>query len=101
MRWSRSPTPCSGLERRQPSATEASVLRWERLVRGIAEEHGVFVVLANLVGFEGGKGFPGGSIIVGPSGDIVYDGSSATQCFANNVFQTEFPDGITELFPCP
>jgi parallel beta-helix repeat protein len=34
-------------------------------------------------------------------GDIVYDGSSATQCFANNVFQTEFPAGITEAFPCP
>jgi len=28
----------------------ASVLRWERIVRGIAEEHGVFVALANLVG---------------------------------------------------
>src|SRR5207245_6041401 len=31
----------------------ASVVRWERIVRGIAEEHGVFVALANLVGFEG------------------------------------------------
>ncbi|OLD89209.1 MAG: hypothetical protein AUG85_02355 [Gemmatimonadetes bacterium 13_1_20CM_4_66_11] len=39
----------------------ASVVRWERIVRGIAEEHGVFVALANLVGFEGGKGFPGAS----------------------------------------
>jgi len=40
----------------------ASMVRWERVVRGLAEEHGVFVVLANLVGFEGGKGFPGASI---------------------------------------
>src|SRR5438093_602904 len=28
----------------------ASMVRWERVVRGGAEEHGVFVVLANLVG---------------------------------------------------
>jgi len=39
-------------------------------VRGIAEEHGVYVVYASLVGFEGGKGFPGGSVVVGPLGDI-------------------------------
>ena len=37
----------------------------------------------------------------GPAGDIVYDGSSPTQCFAKNVFQTDFPAGITALFPCP
>ena len=35
-----------------------------------------------------------------PAGDIVYDGSSATQCFANNTFGTDFPAGITALFPC-
>jgi parallel beta-helix repeat protein len=36
-----------------------------------------------------------------PAADIVYDGSSATQCFANNVFGTDAPAGITALFPCP
>jgi parallel beta-helix repeat protein len=36
-----------------------------------------------------------------PAADIVYDGSSATQCFANNVFTTEYPEGITSQFPCP
>jgi hypothetical protein len=36
-----------------------------------------------------------------PSADIVYDASSPTQCFANNVFATDFPAGITALFPCP
>jgi NAD+ synthetase len=46
------------------------VARWERLVRDIAEEHGVFVVLANLVGAEGGKSFQGASTIVGPRGDV-------------------------------
>ncbi len=49
----------------------ASVIRWERLLRGMAEEHGVYVLHANLVGFEGGKGFPGGSAVIGPAGDVV------------------------------
>ncbi|MBI2614234.1 MAG: NAD+ synthase [Gemmatimonadetes bacterium] len=52
----------------------ASVERWERLVRGIADENGVFVALAQLVGFEGGKGFPGGSAVVGPGGDVLVRG---------------------------
>ena len=48
----------------------ASVARWDRLVRDIAEEHGVFVSFANLVANEGGKSFPGGATIVGPSGEV-------------------------------
>jgi NAD+ synthetase len=48
----------------------ASVARWERLVRDIAEEHGVFVTFANLVGSEGGKMFPGSSMVMGPQGDV-------------------------------
>lgn len=55
-------------------ARPASVERWERLVRGIADEHGVFVVLAQLVGFEGGKGFPGGSAVVAPNGEVLVRG---------------------------
>src|SRR3989475_6402389 len=52
----------------------ASVVRWERGIRGLAEEHGVFVAYASLVGFEGGKGFPGGSLVVSPMGDIIVRG---------------------------
>ncbi|HEU4640903.1 MAG TPA: NAD+ synthase [Gemmatimonadaceae bacterium] len=48
----------------------ASVARWERLVRDIAEEQGVFVSFANLAISEGGKSFPGGSVIAGPAGDV-------------------------------
>jgi NAD+ synthetase len=48
----------------------ASTARWERLVRDIAEEHGVFVALTNLVGSEGGKVFGGTATIVGPKGDV-------------------------------
>ncbi|HEV8612611.1 MAG TPA: NAD+ synthase, partial [Gemmatimonadales bacterium] len=48
-----------------------SLIRWERTAQGIAAEHGVYVALAQLVGFEGGKGFPGGSLVVGPAGDLL------------------------------
>ena len=47
-----------------------SVSRWERLVREIAEEHGVFVSLSNLVGSEGGKVFAGCSCLFGPRGEL-------------------------------
>ncbi len=42
--------------------------RWDRLAQATAQEHGVFVLVAQLVGSEGGKLFPGGSIVVGPDG---------------------------------
>jgi len=65
-----SASPARGLGEELP----ASVVRWERIVQGIAEEHGVFVALANLVGFEGGKGFPGASVVIDPTGRIVARG---------------------------
>jgi hypothetical protein len=48
----------------------ASVARWERLIRDLAEEHGIYACLANLVGSEGGKTFGGTSAVVGPKGDV-------------------------------
>ncbi|MGH7582458.1 MAG: NAD+ synthase [Gemmatimonadales bacterium] len=48
-----------------------SLVRWDRVVESIGSEHGVFVALSQLVGFEGGKGFPGGSIVVNPAGDVI------------------------------
>ncbi len=47
-----------------------NVARWERIARDVAEEHGVWVVVAQLVGFEGGKGFAGGSVVATPRGEI-------------------------------
>ena len=47
----------------------ASASRWDRLIRDIADEHGVYVTLTNLVGSEGGKTFPGGSFVAGPKGE--------------------------------
>src|SRR6266550_2952975 len=72
-----SASPARGLGEEEDCEGEtlpASVVRWERIVRGIAEEHGVFVALANLVGFEGGKGFPGASAIIDPTGRIIARG---------------------------
>jgi len=48
----------------------ASVSRWERLTRDMADEHGVYVALANLVGSEAGKQFPGCAMLAGPKGDV-------------------------------
>src|SRR5215467_3290688 len=48
----------------------ASASRWERLIRDIADEHGVYVLLSNLVGSEGGKLFPGSALVAGPKGEV-------------------------------
>lgn len=63
-------SPARGLQpgfAEQPSSME----RWERLARDMAAEHGCFAIVAQLVGFEGGKNFPGGSLVVGPRGDLI------------------------------
>jgi NAD+ synthase (glutamine-hydrolysing) len=48
----------------------ASVSRWERLIRDMADEHGVYIALANLVGSEAGKQFPGCAMLAGPKGEV-------------------------------
>jgi NAD+ synthetase len=57
-----------------PAGRPTSLGRWNRIVQGIAGEHGVFVALSQLVGFEGGKAFPGGSLVATPRGDLVAQG---------------------------
>ncbi len=56
-------------ERVEGDTVPATVARWDRLIRDIAEEQGVYVTLANLVGSEGGKMFQGSSCVMGPRGD--------------------------------
>src|SRR5213594_3004761 len=70
---SASPARGTGMDE-EGTRLPASVVRWERILRNLAEEHGVYVAYASLVGFEGGKGFPGGSVVVSPSGDVVLRG---------------------------
>lgn len=52
----------------------ANLARWERLARSAAEEHGIFVVVSQLVGSEGGKLFAGGALAVGPDGEVIARG---------------------------
>ena len=79
-----SASPARGLfPRADDRAGPASLERWERLARDISSEHGVFTGLVQLVGSEGGKTFPGGSVVAGPKGDIklrapLWDESIAT-----------------------
>jgi NAD+ synthase (glutamine-hydrolysing) len=70
---SASPARGTGMDE-EGTRLPTSVVRWERIVKGIADEHGVWVALANLVGFEGGKGFPGASVLINPAGEIVLRG---------------------------
>jgi NAD+ synthetase len=58
----------------EPAGRPTSLGRWSRIVQAIAGEHGLFVALAQLVGFEGGKAFPGGSIVATPRGDLIAQG---------------------------
>ena len=69
-----SATPARGLNPRPGQSRPANLDRWDRLAQGIAEEHGVYVVVSHLVGFEGGKGFAGGSIVSDPRGRILLQG---------------------------
>src|SRR2546425_986412 len=70
---SASPARGTGMDE-EGTRLPASVVRWERILRTMAEEHGVYVAYASLVGFEGGKGFPGGSVLVSPAGQIMLRG---------------------------
>lgn len=54
--------------------------RWRELVKGFSDEHQLFVVLTNLVGFEGGKGFIGGSVVTNPFGEVVIDAPPIREC---------------------
>jgi NAD+ synthase (glutamine-hydrolysing) len=69
-----SASPARGIEPDADPGRPSSLSRWERIIQGIAGEHGVYVALAQLVGFEGGKAFPGGSVLAGPDGNLVVRG---------------------------
>ncbi len=62
-----SASPARGFKSEKPG----NVLRYERMLRGISEEHGIFTAASMLTGFEGGKGFSGGSMILDPDGNML------------------------------
>jgi len=49
-----------------------NVKRWEQLACGAGSEHGMGVVVSQLVGCEGGKGFAGGSFACAPGGKTLH-----------------------------
>ncbi len=55
-------------------AEPVSARRWEDTAKGIAAEHGVYVLTTCLSGFEGGKGFSGMSHMMDPYGVVVAKG---------------------------
>ena len=44
--------------------------RYQRMLTAVSDEHGVYCVNAQLSGFEGGKGFVGGSMVTDPFGKV-------------------------------
>jgi NAD+ synthetase len=87
-----SASPARGVGPDRSSDGEAlpqSVRRWERVVRHIAEEHGMYVVLAQLSGFEGGKGLQGGSVVVGPRGDVLVRGPVFEEAIVTATLKTD------------
>jgi N-carbamoylputrescine amidase len=53
--------------------------RYRRLFQAISEEHGVYCANCQLCGFEGGKGFVGGSMVVDPTGRVVAEAPVADE----------------------
>jgi N-carbamoylputrescine amidase len=51
--------------------TVGNLDRYQRLLAAVSEEHGVFCVNCQLCGFEGGKGFVGGSMVSDPFGKLI------------------------------
>lgn len=60
-----SASPIRGVSEEKPG----NLLRYERMLRGLSEEHGMYAVASMLTGHEGGKGFSGGSMVFDPSGN--------------------------------
>jgi N-carbamoylputrescine amidase len=54
--------------------------RWKALLSSAAAEHGIYVLYAGLVGFEGGKGMSGGTCAFSPRGDLVASAGPLDEC---------------------
>ena len=66
-----------------------NVARWDTLVGLMAAEHGFFVAVSQLVGFEGGKGFAGGSTVHSPHGERLARGPLWSDALIPVVLETE------------
>lgn len=66
-----------------------NAVKWQQLLVNMAEEHGVWVVNASLVGFEGGKGFVGQSMVIAPSGQLVASAPIMKEAMVTATIDTE------------
>ena len=72
----------------------ANLVTWDGIAARAASEHGVFVLLAQLAGSEGGKLFAGGSSAWGPDGRLLARGPLFEPC----VTPVELdPDQVTRV----
>lgn len=62
-----SASPARGFHDEEPENHD----RYRRMLRAISEQHGVYTINAHLTGFEGGKGFVGGSMMLDPFGKVI------------------------------
>ena len=65
-----SASPARGFRPTESQRPE-NLAEWDRIGPRAAREHGVYVAIAQLVGSEGGKLFPGGSSAWGPDGQAL------------------------------
>jgi len=71
------------------SENVGNAMKWQQLLCNMAEEHGVWVVNASLVGFEGGKGFVGNSMVVNPFGQVVVSAPVMRESMITATIDTE------------
>ncbi len=62
-------SPARGFRAR--SVRPENLAEWDRIAARTAREHGVFMLVSQLAGSEGGKIFPGGSSAWGPDGALL------------------------------
>lgn len=71
-----------------------NLVTWDRIAARAASEHGIFVLLSQLAGSEGGKLFAGGSSAWGPDGSLLVRGPLFDQCVTTVDLN---PDQVTRV----
>lgn len=72
----------------------ANLVTWDRIAERAAAEHGVFVLLSQLAGSEGGRLFAGASSAWDPDGSLIVRGPLFDQCVTTVELD---PDRITRV----
>jgi len=71
-----------------------NLVTWDRIAARAASEHGIFVLLSQLAGSEGGKLFAGGSSAWGPDGRLLVRAPLFDQCVTTVDLD---PDQVTRV----